>query len=150
MAQYEELVFPSTAKDAPLPEETIARIKKKHKLKPGLVIFCIIFNIIGFLIDFVLVNFAVLDLSDTILDTLLPSIYGDGTMEAVEFDQMFARQYTFWLSLVVVFPIGFAMGCTWFYLFGARLRIKRDIDKRKVEMARCSARRVPIKKHSWW
>ena len=150
MAQYEELVFSSTAKDAPLPEETIVEIKEKHKLPPSLVIFCIIFNVVGFLIVFVLVNFAVLELSDTILDTLFPSIYGDGTMEAVEFDQMFARQSTFWLSLVVVFPISFAMGCTWFYLFGAPLRIKRDIDKRRVEMARYSARRVPIKKHSWW
>ena len=149
MAQYEELVFPSTAKDAPLPEETTARIKEKHKLPPSMVIFCIIFNVVGFLIVWLLYNFAVLKLSDTILDTLFPSIYGDGTMEAVEFDQMFARQYTFWLSLVVVFPIGFAMGCTWFYLFGAPLRIKRDIDKRKVEMARFSARRVPIKRSRW-
>lgn len=147
--QYEELVFSSTAKDAPLPEETIAEIKEKHKLLPSMVILCIIFNIIGFLIVLVLVDFAVLELSDTILDTLFPSIYGDGTMEAVEFDQMFARQNTFWLSLVLVIPISFAMGCTWFYLFGARLRIKRDIDKRKVEMARFSARRVPIKKRSW-
>lgn len=150
MAQYEELVFPSTAKDAPLPEETIAKIKEKHKLPPSMVMFCIIFNIIGFLAVLVLVDFAILKLSETILDTLLPSIYGDGTMEAVEFDQMFARQSTFWLSLVVVFPISFAMGCTWFYLFGAPLRIKRDIDKHRVEMARFSARRVPIKKHSWW
>lgn len=149
MAQYEELVFPSTAKDAPLPEETIARIKEKHKLPPSMVMFCIIFNVVGFLIVWLLYNFAVLKLSDTILDTLLPGIYRDGTMEAVEFDQMFARQNTFALSLVVVIPISFAMGCTWLYLFGARLRIKRDIDKRKVEMARCSARRVPIKKRSW-
>lgn len=149
MAQYEELVFPSTAKDAPLPEETIARIKKKNKLPPSMVMFCIIFNIIGFLAVLVLVDFAILQLSDTILDTLLPGIYGDGTMEAVEFDQMFARQNTFALSLVLVIPIGFAMGCTWLHLFGAYLRIKRDIDKRKVEMARCSARRVPIKKRSW-
>lgn len=149
MAQYEELVFPSTAKDAPLPEETITKIKEKHKLPPSMVIFCIIFNIVGFLIVWLLYNFAVLKLSDTILDTLLPGIYGDGTMEAVEFDQMFARQNTFALSLVLVIPIGFAMGCTWLYLFGARLRIKRDVDKRKVEMARCSARRVPIKKRSW-
>lgn len=148
MAQYEELVFPSTAKDAPLPEETTARIKEKHKLPPSMVIFCIIFNVVGFLIVWLLYNFAVLKLSDTILDTLLPGIYGDGTMEAVEFDQMFARQNTFWLSLVLVIPISFAMGCTWFYLFGARLRIKRDIDKRKVEMARFSARRVP--KRSRW
>lgn len=148
MAQYEELVFPSTAKDAPLPEETIANIKEKHKLPPSMVIFCIIFNVVGFLIVWLLYNFAVLELSDTILDTLFPSIYGDGTMEAVEFDQMFARQNTFWLSLVLVIPISFAMGCTWFYLFGAHLRIKRDIDKRKVEMARFSARRVP--KRSRW
>lgn len=148
MAQYEELVFPSTAKDAPLPEETTARIKEKHKLPPSMVIFCIIFNVVGFLIVWLLYNFAVLKLSDTILDTLLPGIYGDGTMEAVEFDQMFARQNTFALSLVLVIPISFAMGCTWFYLFGARLRIKRDIDKRKVEMARFSARRVP--KRSRW
>ena len=147
--QYEELVFSSTAKDAPLPEETIAEIKEKHKLLPSMVILCIIFNIVGFLTVWVLVDFAVLPLSDTILDTLLPGIYGDGTMEAVEFDQMFARQNTFALSLVSVIPISFAMGCTWFYLFGARLRIKRDIDKRKVEMARYSARRVPIKKRSW-
>lgn len=149
MAQYEELVFPSTAKDAPLPEETTARIKEKHKLPPSMVIFCIIFNVVGFLIVWLLYNFAVLKLSDTILDTLLPGIYGDGTMEAVEFDQMFARQNTFALSLVLVIPIGFAMGCTWLHLFGAYLRIKRDIDKRKVEMARFSARRVPIKRSRW-
>ena len=129
--EYPTRHYPSNWREAEVPPEIVEEIKNKHELKPKWAAAVVIFDIVGFIFIFLVIDLGKTGpyIEDSIIGQLFPGIFG--VYFSGHMDQLASQQAAYGIGLLAAVPVGALMVLSAVYLTSKPWRVKRDIDKWK-------------------
>lgn len=126
-----------------VPREIVEEIKNKHKLKPKQAAVVVIFDIIGFIFIFLVIDLGKTGpyIEDSIIGQLFPGVFG--VYFSGHMDQLASQQAAYGIGLLAAVPVSALMLLSAVYLTSKPWRVKRDIDEWKRGQAEDERRANP-------
>ena len=136
-------VYSRNWQKAKVPPEIVEEIKNKHKLKPKWAAAVVIFDIIGFIFIFLVIDLGKTRpyIEDSIIGQLFPGIFG--VYFSGHMDQLASQQAAYGIGLLAAVPVGMLMALSTVYLTSKPWRVKREIDEWKRNQAEPERRARP-------
>lgn len=141
--KHPKRVYSRNWQKAKVPPEIVEEIKNKHKLKPKWAAAVVIFDIIGFIFIFLVIDLGKTGpyIEDSIIGQLFPGIFG--VYFSGHMDQLASQQAAYGIGLLAAVPVGMLMALSTVYLTSKPWRVKREIDEWKRNQAEPERRARP-------